>query len=86
MVEYTMYGGYSYAIGEPELFVDVREACKVWAERHDSNGIRRVDGLFYPTWGDMDDDDYAITTEYDGLTKSEVMAVADGGDLPFGWE
>lgn len=83
--ELTMYGGYSYAIGEPESFETIREACESWADREASNGTRKVDGVYWPTWGDMADDDYAIVSEADGLTKAEVLAVADGGPLPLGW-
>lgn len=83
-VEVTMYGGYSYAIGDPETFPTYRAACEAWADRESSNGIRRVDGVFWPTWGDMADDDYAITTEADGLTAQQVRDIAEGGPMPFG--
>lgn len=83
--ELTMYGGYSYSVGEPETFATVREACEAWADRRASNGTRKVDGVYWPTWGDMADDDYAIANENDGLTRAQVLAVADGGPMPWGW-
>lgn len=86
MVEVTMCGGYSYTIGDPETFPSYRAACEAWYDRWSSNGIRKVDGVLWPTWGDMADDGYAIVTEYDGLTREQVIAIAEGADMPYGWE
>jgi hypothetical protein len=80
----TMVGGYSYSMGEPEAFPTYRAACEAWADRHSSNGLRLVDGVYWPTWGDMADDDYAIATEYEGLTRDQVQAIADGA--PCQWD
>lgn len=85
-VSLTLYGGLSYALGEPEEFNTLREACEAWADREASNGLRASDGILYPCWGDgIEDDDYAIANEYDGLTRREVLAIADGGPTPYGW-
>lgn len=84
-MEVFMSGGWSYSIGDPEVFDNIREACETWADRMASNGVRPIDGVLYPCWGDASDEEYVIATEFDGLTKSEVLAVAEGGEVPFGW-
>ncbi len=83
-----LWGGYSYMMGdEPEVFASVRKACEVWAERCRTRSIHPIDGIFYPAWGDCQDDDYVIMDEDGccGLTKQEVLAIADGEELPAGW-
>ena len=77
-VEVWMNGGWNYATGEPETFATLQDAAEAWADRHDSNGLRRINGVFFPGWGDMEDDSYAIVTEDDGWTKAEVLRMARG--------
>ena len=85
MTEFTMIGGYNDSFGEPEEFTSTREACEAWADRYHSNGVRKVGGFFFPGWGEMGGDDTAIATEYEGLSKRVVLAIADGADIPSGW-
>lgn len=86
-MDFTLYGGYSYSLPDgPEQFDNVRAACDAWLARWHSNGITKVDGVLWPTWGDMEDDDYAIIHDGDALSKREVIAYGHSGSLPFGWD
>ena len=75
LTDFWLWGGYSWAHGEPERFPSLDAACRKYVERHESNGIRMVDGFLWPTWGDCADDEYVITdANGDGWTRAEVFA------------
>lgn len=76
--QFTLWGGYSYSHGEPEPFASLEDACDAWEDRRSSNGLRMVDGTLWPAYGDMGDDDCAITTEHEGWTRAQVLAIANG--------
>lgn len=74
-MEFFLWGGYSYAHGDAETFESLDAAIEAYCDRYESNGTRRIDGVFWPTWGDCAADDYVITTaDGDGWTRSEVFA------------
>jgi len=65
MVRLTLWGGYSYSVGEPEEF-DSWAAARL-------EYLRRRRDPYYPLWGDADPDDYVIVDEYEGLRLSDVL-------------
>lgn len=78
----TLWGGHSYAHGDAETFPSLAAAAAAYVDRYDSNGIRKVDGVYWPAWGECADDAYVITTEDgDGWTRAEVFALADAADV-----
>lgn len=62
MPEFYMWGGYSYSVGDAETFPTVEVAILKYAERARNGGTFKTDGVFHPTWGEMSDDEYAITS------------------------
>tara|TARA_B100001094_G_scaffold256576_1_gene255824 strand:- start:850 stop:1107 length:258 start_codon:yes stop_codon:yes gene_type:complete len=79
MATFTLNGGYSYS-GGIEVDADtIDEAAEKWYDRWSSNGRRKVDGYYYPVFGDIEFDDYAVInydTE-DTLTRHEVMELME---------
>lgn len=77
MIDFWLWGGHSYVVGDPEQFPSLEDACCAYVDRHEGNGIRPIDGILYPTWGDCADDEYVITdSNGDGWTRAEVFAIA----------
>tara|TARA_Y100000004_G_scaffold77795_1_gene87553 strand:+ start:155 stop:454 length:300 start_codon:yes stop_codon:yes gene_type:complete len=79
MATFTLNGGYSYS-GGIEVDADtIDEAAELWYDRWSSNGLRRVEGVLWPCFGDMEFDDYAVIN-YDTeetLTRREVMELME---------
>lgn len=79
MKTYSLYGGYNYS-----SLIDIKASCledaaAEWYDRWASNGNRKVDGVYWPCFGDMADDDYAVIdydTE-DTMTRGEILAKFD---------
>jgi hypothetical protein len=67
--EYGVWGGYSYAVGT-ETFPTLLEAAREY--------LRRINPseTYYPLWGDAGEDDYVLTTEFDGWTIRELESIA----------
>lgn len=77
MNTYEIFGGWNYA-GSIDLNVEtLQEAAGAWYDRYSSNGWRFVDGVLWPCFGVMSEDDIAVlnpgTEEY--LTRAEVIAL-----------
>lgn len=78
VIDFWVWGGYSWSAGQ-EQFPSLAVACRKYVERYESNSTRKVDGFFWPTWGDCQDDDYVITdANGDGWTRREVFEIAEG--------
>ena len=60
MGTFHLYGGYSYNGSDTVETETIDEACSIWLDRFLSNGIRPIDGVLFPCWGDMDDDSCAV--------------------------
>jgi hypothetical protein len=73
MNTYTLNGGYSYSGGIDIEAATIEEAAAEWFDRWSSNGLRRIEGVFWPCFGDMDDEDYAVVN-YD---TEEAMTCKD---------
>jgi hypothetical protein len=52
-----------------ELFPSILDAARVYLERMDEG---YVDGVRFPLWGEMADDDYAIADESFGYSVAEL--------------
>lgn len=74
MVTVTMWGGFSYAAGDPETFESWGDARMEYLRRME------VSNRYYPLWGDADMDDYVIVNEFDGLTLRDVIRDHDECD------
>jgi len=77
MNTYTLNGGYSYAGGIEVEAESIESAAAEWFDRWSSNGNRRVAGVYWPVFGDMEDTDYAVIN-YDteeALTYLEVLSL-----------
>lgn len=81
MPTFTVNGGHSYAIGE-ETHDSLLAACEAYADRHDSNGTRSINGVLYPCWGDIDHDADAIHDGSRPYSLGEVFAIASLHDVP----
>jgi len=74
---YTLNGGYSYAGGIEVEADSIESAAAEWFDRWSSNGNRKIAGVYWPVFGDMQDSDYAVIN-YDteeALTYVEVLAL-----------
>lgn len=71
MTQYALWGGYSYSNlgGETEEFPSLLEAALEYLRRME------VSNTYYPLWGDCSEDDYVLTTEYEGWTIPELEAI-----------
>jgi hypothetical protein len=79
MITVTMWGGYSYAHGEPETFESWAEARFEYLRRRD--GRDSTTGLRTPLWGDCELDAYVIYDEFDNaLTLADVLRDHDDCD------
>lgn len=77
MSTFSLFGGYNYN-GCVDVQADsLEQAAEQWYDRYSSNGLRRVDGVVWPCWGDMPDDSLAVgnfdTDQY--MTRAEVLAL-----------
>lgn len=77
MSTYTIIGGYSYAGGIDIECGSMSDAAAAWFDRWSSNGRRYIDGVLYPCFGDMEEDDYAVVNfdTDETLTRAEVLAM-----------
>ena len=57
---YSLNGGYSYGGTIDVAAATIADAAGMWFDRWSSNGLRKVEGVYWPCFGDMDDDDYAV--------------------------
>lgn len=72
---FKLNGGWNYSGLHTSSAVTLEEAAAEWYDRYSSNGLRRIEGFFYPCWGDMEDTEYAVVnyeTE-ETMTRAEVM-------------
>lgn len=67
MINLTLWGGYSYTVGEPEEFESWDSARLEYLSRMESWN------RYYPLWGDCGLDDYVIVDECDGMTLRDVL-------------
>jgi hypothetical protein len=75
MNTYTLNGGYSYSGGIDIEAANIEEAAAEWFDRWSSNGHRRIEGVLWPCFGDMDDEDYAVVN-YDteeAMTRKDIL-------------
>lgn len=75
MGTFHLYGGYSYNGSDTVEVETIDEACSIWLDRFLSNGVRAIDGVRFPCWGEMGDDNYAVVnfdTE-ETRTRYEIM-------------
>lgn len=75
MNTYTLNGGYSYSGGIEIEAANIEEAAAEWFDRWSSNGHRRIEGVLWPCFGDMDDEDYAVVN-YDteeAMTRKDIL-------------
>ena len=76
---YELNGGYSYSGPIETTATTFGEAAEQWYDRYRSNGHRMVDGVYWPCFGDMDDDDYAVVNGCDeAMTRGEILAMMEG--------
>ena len=72
----VLNGGYNYGGVIETDARTLEEAAEMWYDRYASNGHRKVDGVLWPCFGDMDDSDAAVvdykTDEY--LRRGEIIA------------
>lgn len=76
---WTLGGGHNYRGGIEIDAPCIADAADAWFDRWSSNGQRRIEGVFWPCFGDMDDDDYAVMcfdTEQ-SLTRKQVLEMMD---------
>lgn len=66
--EYGVWGGYSYGVGTEE-FPSLLEAAREYLRRMNPSET------YYPLWGEVGDEDYVLTTEYEGWTVQELEAL-----------
>jgi hypothetical protein len=71
MSEYSLWGGYSYHGGATEEFESVLEAALEYLHRME------VSNTYYPLWGDCSEDDYVVTTEFEGWTLTDLRAIVN---------
>lgn len=79
MNTYELNGGYNYG-GLIEVQADtIEDAAAAWYDRWASNGQRMIDGVLWPVFGDMPDDDYAVINydNDDTMTRAEILAMFD---------
>jgi len=74
MISVTLWGGYSYAAGEPETFESWDAARLEYLSRMETSN------RYYPLWGECELDDYVIVDEFDGLTLGDVLRDHDECD------
>lgn len=83
--ECYLHGGYSYsAPHSPEFFRNVEAAMDEWWDRMQSNGLRKVNGTYFPAWGEMESGDTAITVPGGDvrIQAAEIAWYAETQGLP----
>ena len=76
LLPFSMWGGYSYAVGDAEYFASVKDAAAEYVNRM-TWGRDSVTGLGTPCWGEVGEDHYVITAFDRGWTLTEVIAIAE---------
>ena len=74
---YQLVGGYNYS-GMIEVAADtVTEAAEQWYDRYRYGDIYSVDGCYWPCFGDMEGDDYAVVNfdTDEVVTRGEILAM-----------
>jgi hypothetical protein len=75
MNTYEIWGGYNYAGPITVTCETLGDAADEWLARWNSNGIWKVDGVFWPCFGDMDDEAIAVIDPVSEryLTRRQVL-------------
>ena len=73
---YELNGGYNYSGPIEVVATTFGEAAEQWYERYRYGGSHSIDGVYWPCFGDMDDDDYAVVNGCDeAMTRGEILAM-----------
>jgi hypothetical protein len=70
--EYGVWGGYSYGVGTEE-FDSLEAAATAYIQRMNPSNT------YYPLWGEAGEDDYVLTTEFEGWTVKDLQDLIQVG-------
>lgn len=70
MTTYSVWGGYSYSVGEEE-FESIVHAAQEYV------GRMAPSVTFFPLWGDVSAEEYVITTEHEGWTVADLVQIVE---------
>ena len=78
---YKLFGGYNYSGPSETDATTIFDAAEQWHERYRYGDVYKVDGCYWPCFGDMDDDSYAVVNfdTDEAMTRAEVLAMM--GDI-----
>ena len=74
---YELNGGYNYSGAVETDATTLNDAAEQWYERYSYGHHHKVDGCYWPCFGDMDGDDYAVVNfaTDETMTRSEILAM-----------
>ena len=74
---YELMGGYNYSGPIETDAITLNDAAEQWHERYRYGDVYKVDGCYWPCFGDMDDDGYAVVNldTDEAMTRAEVLAM-----------
>jgi hypothetical protein len=74
---YELNGGYNYSGTVETDATTLNDAAEQWYDRYSYGHHRKIDGCYWPCFGDMEDDGYAVVNfgTDEAMTRSEVLAM-----------
>ena len=74
---YKLFGGYNYSGTVETDATTIEDAAQQWYDRYRYGDIYKVDGCYWPCFGDMEDDGCAVVNfgTDEAMTRSEVLGM-----------